>query len=100
MFSANEGQVFSSLWEYWQSIHQGPDVGRLSRLARRPGSMPRSSGLPRSAAARLLDSDYLEDPASEQFGPVDGVDARDYRLALPDQVHRFDHVVWHRAPGN
>ena len=95
MFGSNEGQIFSSLWGYWQSIH------RMETTAGYPG-------VPNTAfeaeivknspfwAARLLDPDYLLDPWNEHFGPVAGVDARDYAWLFLT-AHKFDRIVWHQG---
>ena len=94
-FGSNEGQVFSSLWGYWQSIHHGrtsagypglPNVAYEAEIVR-PSPF---------RAGRLLDPAYLANPGPEDFGPVRGVDARDYAWLFL-AVHRFDHVVLHQG---
>jgi hypothetical protein len=95
MFGSNEGQVYSSLWGYWQSIHRArttagypgvPNVAFEAEIVR-PSPFH---------AARLLDNAYLADPKSERLGAVQGVNARDYAW-LYLHVHGFDHIVWHQG---
>lgn len=95
MFGSNEGQVFSSLWGYWQSIHH----------ARTTAGYP---GLPNVAfeaevvrnspfwAARLLDPTYLASSRPERFGPVEGCDPRDYAWLFLT-AHRLDRVIVHQG---
>jgi hypothetical protein len=92
MFGSDEGQVFSSIWGYWQSIHG------LKTTAGYPGlpnvvfdaeivqpSPFRGSRLRESGNSRSM-----------KFGPVEGVNRRDFTW-LYLNAHHFDHVVWHRG---
>ncbi len=95
MFGSNEGQVFSSLWGYWQSYH------RAATSAGYPGlpNVAFEAEVVRASpwwAGRLADPSYLADPARESFGPVAGVDARDYAWLFL-AAHRFDSVVVHQG---
>jgi hypothetical protein len=94
MFGSNEGQVFSSVWEYWQSIHQLRTTAGYPGLPNAPFEAEIVRGSP-FWAKRLLDPDYLSHPGSEHFGPVEGVDARDYTW-LYLTAHGFDRVVLHQ----
>ncbi len=96
MFGSNEGQVFSSLWGYWQSDHRARTTAGYPGLPNAPfeAEIVRASPF---WAGRLVDANYLIDPASERFGAVEGVDARDYAW-LYLTAHKFDHVVFHQGP--
>jgi hypothetical protein len=95
MFGSNEGQVFSSLWGYWQSDHQARTTAGYPGLPNAPfeAEIVRASPF---WAGRLVDPNYLVDPASERFGAVEGVDARDY-VWLFLAAHKFDHIVLHQG---
>ncbi len=95
LFGTNEGQVFSSLWGYWQSIHRLPTSAGYPGLpnAAFEGEVVRASPW---WAGRLADPAYLSDPASADFGPVAGVDARDYAWLFLT-AHRFDFAVMHQG---
>jgi hypothetical protein len=95
MFGSNEGQVFSSLWGYWQSIHQARTTAGYPGLP----NVPFESEIVRSSpfwAARLLDPTYLADPRPERFGPAEAVDPRDYAWLFLT-AHRSGHVVVHQG---
>ena len=92
MFDATQGQIFSSLWAYWQSIH------RARTSAGYPGlpNVPYDSEIVRASpfwAGRLLESATQR---LENFGPVEGVAPRDYAWLFLT-VHRFDHLVIHQG---
>ncbi|WP_435010143.1 hypothetical protein P12x_001372 [Tundrisphaera lichenicola] len=95
MFGSSEGQVFSSLWGYWQSIH------KLKTTAGYPGltDVGFDSEIVSTSpfwSKRLEDPTYLSDATEERFGPVLGVDARDYAW-LYLKAHRLKNVVIHRG---
>ena len=95
MFGSSEGQVFSSLWGYWQSIHQARTTAGYPGLP----NVPFEAEIVRASpwwSGRLADPRYLSDPSSERFGAVEGVDARDYAW-LYLTAHKFDHVVVHQG---
>ncbi len=95
MFGSSQGQVFSSLWGYWQSIHHARTTAGYPGLP----NVPFEAEIVRSSpwwAGRLADPLYLANPGSECFGAVEGVDARAYAL-LYLKAHRFDHVVVHQG---
>jgi hypothetical protein len=95
MFGSNEGQVFSSLWGYWQSDHQARTTAGYPGLPNAPfeAEIVRASPF---WAGRLIDPNYLIDPASERFGAVEGINARDYAWLFL-AAHKFDHVVLHQG---
>jgi hypothetical protein len=95
MFGASEGQLFSSLWGYWQSIH------RMKTTAGYPGltNVPFDSEIvPTSPwwSKRMTDPSFLSEPDREHFGSVAEVDARDYAWLFL-KAHRIDHVVIHQG---
>jgi len=86
MFDAGHGQIFSSLWAYWQSIHGGrtsagypglPNVAYDSEIVR--GSSFEAGRLP-----------------GDCFGPVVGVDPRDYAWLFLT-VHHYNHLMIHQG---
>jgi hypothetical protein len=91
MFGASEGQLFSSLWGYWQSIHG------LKTTAGYPGltNVPFDSEV---VPTSPWWSRRMADPEADRgrFGPVAGVDARDYAWLFL-KAHRIDHVVIHQG---
>ena len=95
MFGSHEGQVYSSLWGYWQSIHRGRTTAGYPGLPNAPfeAEIVRPSPF---WADRLIDPNYLVDPTSERFGLVQGIDARDYSWIYLT-AHQFDHVVFHQG---
>jgi hypothetical protein len=95
MFGASEGQFFSSLWGYWQSIHRARTTAGYPGLTNVPFD---SEIVPTSPwwSRRMADPSYLSDPGKERFGPVVEVDARDYAW-LYLTAHRLDHVVIHQG---
>jgi hypothetical protein len=95
MFGSNEGQVFSSLWGYWQSIHHARTTAGYPGLP----NVPFESEIVRPSpfwAARLLDPTYLADRHPERFGPVEGVDPRDYAWLFLT-AHQFHHIILHQG---
>jgi hypothetical protein len=95
MFGSNEGQVFSSLWGYWQSIHHARTTAGYPGLP----NVPFESEIVRPSpfwAGRLVDPSYLADPHPERFGPVEGAQPRDYAWLFLT-AHHFDHVVVHQG---
>ena len=95
LFGSNEGQVFSSLWGYWQSIHRGRTSAGYPGLP----NVPFEAEVVRPSpfwAGRLADPAYLAGPGPEDFGPAKGVDPRDSAW-LYLAAHRFDHVVLHQG---
>ncbi len=95
MFGSAEGQVFSSLWAYWQSDH---GMGTTAGYPGLPNARFEAEVVRASPwwAGRLADPGYLADPTRVDFGPVVGVDARDYAWLFLT-AHRFDAVVAHRG---
>jgi hypothetical protein len=95
MFGASEGQFFSSLWGYWQSIHHAKSTAGYPGLTNVPFD---SEVVPTSPwwSKRMADPSFLSDPGEEHFGPVAGVDARDYAWLFL-KAHRIDHVVIHQG---
>ncbi len=89
MFGSSEGQVFSSLWGYWQSIH------RARTTAGYPG-LPNVPFEAEIVRASPWWSGRLVAPVAGRFGAVEGVDERDYAW-LYLKAHRFDHVVVHQG---
>jgi len=92
MFGANEGQVYSSLWGYWQSDHRARTTAGypgLTNSAYDAEVVPFSPWWSRRLAGPA-------GPAVERFGPVVGVNARDYAWLFL-AAHRFDHVVFHQG---
>ena len=95
LFGSNEGQVFSSLWGYWQSIHQARTSSGYPGLP----NVPFEAEVVRPSpfwAGRLADPAYLADLRPLKFGPVDAVAPRDYAWLFLTG-HRFDHVVLHHG---
>jgi hypothetical protein len=95
LFGSNEGQVFSSLWGYWQSIHEARTSAGYPGLP----NVPFEAEVVRPSpfwAGRLVDPAYLSNSRLEDFGPAKGVDPRDYAW-LYLTAHRFDHVVLHQG---
>ncbi len=96
MFGTGEGQVFSSLWGYWQSIHRAPSTAGYPGVP----NVGFDAEVVRSSpfwSRRLVDPSYLADPARERFGPVVDADARDYAWLFLT-AYRFDRVVFHHEP--
>ena len=94
-FGSHHGQVFSSLWGYWQSIHQGRTTAGYPGLPNVPFESEVVRGSPFSAD-RLVDPAYLAKPGLERFGPSHGLDPRDSAWLFLE-AHRLDHVVVHHG---
>jgi hypothetical protein len=95
LFGSNEGQVFSSLRGYWQSIHHARTSAGYPGLPNVPFEAEAVRPSP-FWAGRLDDPAYLSNSRLEDFGPARGVDPRDYAW-LYLTAHRFDHVVLHQG---
>jgi hypothetical protein len=95
MFGSSQGQVFSSLWGYWQSIHHARTTAGYPGLPniRFEAEVVKPSPF---AADRLADSSYLASPGPENFGPVEGVAPRDYAWLFL-KAHGFAHVAVHQG---
>ena len=94
-FGSNEGQAFSSLWGYWQSIHGARTTAGYPGLP----NVPFEAEIVRPSpfwADRLADPTYLDKPGPDRFGPAQGVDPRDHAW-LYLTAHGFDHVVLHQG---
>ena len=95
MFGSDEGQAFSSLWGYWQSLHGARTTAGYPGLPNVPFEAEAVRPSP-FWSGRLADPSYLATPGVERFGPVEGVDPRDYAW-LYLTAHRFDHVIVHQG---
>jgi hypothetical protein len=95
MFGSVGGQVYSSLWGYWQSIHHlkttagYPGVANVVFEAEIVHPSPFWTN-------RLVNPSELKITQNQRFGAVEGVDPRDYAW-LYLTAHHFDHVVWHQG---
>lgn len=95
LFGSDEGQVFSSLWGYWQSQHRGRTTAGYPGLP----NVPFESEIVRNSpfqARTLRDLDPTASEKEGRFAPAKGV-------ALPAaawlflSAHGFDHVVVHQG---
>ena len=95
MFGSSQGQVFSSLWGYWQSIHHARTTAGYPGLpnVRFEAEVVKPSPF---SADRLADPSYLITPRLETFGPAEGVDTRDYAWLFL-RAHGFDHLAIHQG---
>ena len=96
MFGSDDGQLFSSLWGYWQSFHGAKTTAGYPGLANSRFDDGPVANSP-FWARRLADPAYLADPRFQSFGPLIGQDARSYAW-LYLTTHGFDHLIVHQGP--